>query len=287
MISAASRGNVLQLARLLENNANIEERDRDGFSPLHCAACFGHEDAVRLLLENNADIAARDKEGTTPLLWAAHNGHEGAARLLLQNNADITARDNDSRSPLHYAAMNGYEGAVRLLLENNADTRRWTRCSAWRWARRSRHSPLVSSTRRQDADSPLHLAAMNGHEGAVRLLLQNNADLEARDNDGFSPLHLAAMNGHEGVVRLLLENNADTAARDNRGHTALDEMLCGGHDAVAALLLAGALRLLQLCTRALLTTVLSSLSAAVVLAAYPRNLQVLPIVSAAVERTQG
>ncbi|KAL1503418.1 hypothetical protein AB1Y20_011908 [Prymnesium parvum] len=56
---------------------------------------------------------------------------------------------------------------------------------------------------------------LNGHEGAVRLLLENNADIAARDNAGNSLLHLAAMNGHEGAVRLLLENNADTAARDN------------------------------------------------------------------------
>ncbi|KAL1495331.1 hypothetical protein AB1Y20_017186 [Prymnesium parvum] len=214
MLRAAENGDVRELTRLLENNANIQERDNHGFSPLHEAAVYGHEDAVRLLLENNADTAARDNGGSSPLHWAAVNGHEGAVRLLLENNADIAASTNGGSSPLHWAAMNGHEGAVRLLLEKNADI----------------------AARDNDGSSPLHLAAMNGDEGVVRLLLENNADIAASTNDGDSPLHLAARSGHVVAVRLLLENNADTAARDNDGSTPLDVALRYGYGAVAALL---------------------------------------------------
>jgi ankyrin repeat protein len=42
---------------------------------------------------------------------------------------------------------------------------------------------------------------MIGHEAVVKLLLENSAELESRDNDfGRTPLSWAAANGHEAVV---------------------------------------------------------------------------------------
>ncbi|KAL1496883.1 hypothetical protein AB1Y20_014463 [Prymnesium parvum] len=260
MLRAAQNGDVRELRRLLRNNANIEERNNDGASPLHLAAMNGHEGAVRLLLEKNANIAVRENFGCSPLHMAAMNGHEVIVRLLLENNADIAARDNeDGYSPLHCAASFGHESAVRLLLENNADiaAREMVRMCACGWRRECvamgvaltplTPRPPLSSPWRQFGRSPLHLAAMNGHEDAVRLLLEKNADIAARNivrvcacgwtrervamgaaltpltprlplpssprrQDGASPLHLAAENGHEDAVGLLLENNADIAA---------------------------------------------------------------------------
>ncbi|KAL1498891.1 hypothetical protein AB1Y20_013414 [Prymnesium parvum] len=224
-------------------------RRQNGASPLHWAAMNGHAGAVRLLLEKNADTAARDDNGASPLHWAAMNGHEGAVRVLLEKNADTAAKNNDGDSPLHCAAGYGHEGAVRLLLESNADTtaRDEVRvCACGRGRERvtmgaaltplTPRRPPLSSPRRQNGASPLHWAAMNGHEGAVRLLLEKNADTAARNNDGDSPLHCAAGYGHEGAVRLLLENNADTAARDEDGRSALDEARRRGHGAVGELL---------------------------------------------------
>ncbi|KAK4444707.1 hypothetical protein QBC34DRAFT_414527 [Podospora aff. communis PSN243] len=69
--------------------------------------------------------------------------------------------------------------------------------------------------------TPLLWAAMEGHEAVVKLLLEKNADIEAKDNDGGTPLLWAAMEGHEAVVKLLLEKNADIEAKDGDGRTPL------------------------------------------------------------------
>ncbi len=46
-------------------------------------------------------------------------------------------------------------------------------------------------------------AARGGHEGVVRLLLENGAEVNAKSSFGRTALHEAAQGGHEGVVRLL------------------------------------------------------------------------------------
>lgn len=61
--------------------------------------------------------------------------------------------------------------------------------------------------------TPLHLAASEGHKDVVRFLLDNDANVNARDNKGRTPLHDAASGGFLHVVELLLANNADINAR--------------------------------------------------------------------------
>jgi ankyrin repeat protein len=48
------------------------------------------------------------------------------------------------------------------------------------------------------------VAARNGHEAVVRLLLETGmADVESKDNYCQTPLSMAARYGHEAVVQLL------------------------------------------------------------------------------------
>ena len=46
-------------------------KDRDNFTPLLLAACYGHANAVELLIQSGADIIAEDKNERTALFLAA------------------------------------------------------------------------------------------------------------------------------------------------------------------------------------------------------------------------
>jgi ankyrin repeat protein len=53
------------------------------------------------------------------------------------------------------------------------------------------------------------MAASNGHEAVVKLLLEKGADMERKSSNGRTPLWWAAEGGHEAVMKLLLEKGAE------------------------------------------------------------------------------
>ena len=48
------------------------------------AACHGHLETVKLLLEQNADISMRNKDGYTALILASRNEHFEIINLINQ-----------------------------------------------------------------------------------------------------------------------------------------------------------------------------------------------------------
>ena len=67
---------------LIENGADKDASDNDGFTALICAAHKGHTDYVRLLVDGGADKDAANSDGGTALIWAARRSHNKCARLL-------------------------------------------------------------------------------------------------------------------------------------------------------------------------------------------------------------
>lgn len=64
------------------------------------------------------------------------------------------------------------------------------------------------------ANEDLLEAARAGDLAAVKRAIEGGAVLETRTTYGQTPLFLAAMNGHEEIVRLLLDKGASTDVRD-------------------------------------------------------------------------
>ena len=60
-------------------------------------------------------------------------------------------------------------------------------------------------------------AAKRGDGHAVHRLLERGADPSVTTEEGWTPLHVAAMGGHEALLRLLLAAGADPDAREADG----------------------------------------------------------------------
>jgi hypothetical protein len=102
---------------------------------------------------------------------------------------------------LHHCAKNGFTTSVnRLLSIRNINVNVKDDWNGW---------------------TPLYFAAYNGHVEIIRLLLQNGAEVNAKDNHGHTPLQDAAFQGHVDILHLLVENGADLEAQSNGGWRAL------------------------------------------------------------------
>ncbi|ODM18634.1 hypothetical protein SI65_05251 [Aspergillus cristatus] len=88
-----------------------------------------------------------------------------------------------------------------------------------------------------DRQTALFMAAQNGHQAVVKLLLDKGAKLDTKDDNGRTALLYTAYNGNEAVVKLLLDQGADLEAKDEKGRTALLWASENGHTAVVKLLL--------------------------------------------------
>ncbi|KAK3326714.1 ankyrin repeat-containing domain protein [Apodospora peruviana] len=99
--------------------------------------------------------------------------------------------------------------------------------------------------------TPLFYAAENGHEAAVRVLIDAGVNPNSDNYNGLTPLHRAAAHNHGGVIRLLLAAGVDPLTKKTRedpgnwcgnasrtvGHTALMYACqAGHHDALEAFL---------------------------------------------------
>ncbi|GFT78303.1 ANK_REP_REGION domain-containing protein [Nephila pilipes] len=81
----------------------------------------------------------------------------------------------------------------------------------------------------QNKNTSLHLAASNGHTDIVKLLMEKGSDLSVVNKEGNTSLHLAASNGHTDIAKLLLEKGSDLSVVNKGGNTSLHLAASNGH----------------------------------------------------------
>ena len=147
-------------------------------------------------------------------------------------HSDYTARGG--LTGRHGAAYFGCVEITVALLETNrwdVEATDFEGNTAMAWAARGGHEGVVKILLEQNdvnpnradtqfSQTPLMWATRNGHEGVMRILLErNDVNPDTADQWGQTPLLWAAENGDEGVVRILLEENK---VNPNRADTQYD-----------------------------------------------------------------
>jgi ankyrin repeat protein len=146
---------------------------------------------IKPLLARGLDPNVREPErGETGMIVALRNdAMDVFALLLAQPKIDLEAQAGNGNTALMMAAFKNNMPAVKALLAKGAQVNRpgWT---------------------------ALHYAAAAGALDIVRLLLEQHAYIDAASPTGVTPLMLAAREGQEDAVKLLLREGADAGLRD-------------------------------------------------------------------------
>ena len=235
---AAANAHQAIVERLCQEGVRVDKKiDKYGETPISAASANGYNDIVRFLVANGAKLL---KEGVTPLHRAAEYGHATVARTLLELQRDsfvhtgdlswksfdlLGALNWDGETPLHQAARNGHVRVVQVMLElASAYGERWLQAKT------------PASSHEQTA---LHLAAANGHLEVVKLLFDEieMPMSQCLDGNGQSPLMLAVRWNHIPVVEWLLPRNKYWSEVDNSNRTILSHALIGGYGEITQLLM--------------------------------------------------
>ncbi|NXF97944.1 MYPT2 phosphatase, partial [Eubucco bourcierii] len=179
---------------LVENGANVNQQDNEGWTPLHAVASCGYLNIAEYLISHGANVAAVNSEGEVP----SDIAEEAAMKDLLLEQVRKQGADLD---------LARKEEEQQML----QDARQW-----------------LNSGRIEDVKQPrtgataLHVAAAKGYAEVMRLLIQAGFNLNVQDNDGWTPLHAAAHWGVKEACSILAEALCDMDIRNKLGQTPFD-----------------------------------------------------------------
>ena len=146
-----------------------------------------------LLKHPDVQLDARSRNGDTALMIAAFNGDTKAALELIDKGAEI---NRTGWTALHYASAVGNVAVIRKLIENSA----------------------YIDSESPNKTTPLMMAARAGHLSSVQFLIDEGADVTAKNELGLNAIDFAKSQNHNAIITLLerhmkqAETKSDTKA---------------------------------------------------------------------------
>jgi ankyrin repeat protein len=195
---------------------------------LHKAIKLSDNHLINILIANGYDIDESDSYNKTPLLLALEVQNIDYIKLLLQHDASVTDKD------LELAASFQSFDCLKILLQGNTNITNLN--TLLLNAAFYGELPLLKLLIENNADvnakegkTPLHMSAWEGDLECIKYLIDNKADVNAKDDEGNTPLHLSSIDGHFQCMKYLIDNKADVNAKDEEGNTPLHLSSINGH----------------------------------------------------------
>ena len=223
LMNAAGRGHTSIVQYFLEQGAPVNTQDVDGATSLMLASQFGHPETVRVLLDYGADanmLAWSEEVYQTALMLACAEMRTVCVDLLLDGGADPNLCVS-AYSPLSAACFTtGHDQPMDpTILEKLLS---------------AGGNPNTQTG--QDGSTALMIAASEGYDKGVQVLLNASADVNIQSSDGDTALHYAAYKGNLGISKMLLASGARASLTNSNGDTPLDYAQSNGHHGVCELL---------------------------------------------------
>jgi ankyrin repeat protein len=222
---------------LISAAADVNAVPRNGQTALHVAAIRNLPDRITILAQAGANLNLRDKQNMTPLMRAARVSLPVTAALV-QAGADVKAVDNTdafavTKDALVHALLVPCADAAQIalllvqagacvtstippndedgvpLLAHALTTFHPERAHPLAYALIAAGANVNGST--PQGDTPLMLAAKDGHRSLLEALLDAGADVNASNRVGLTAIFYAVNHGQADAARLLVSRGASLA----------------------------------------------------------------------------
>lgn len=200
LFSACHRGLRDRVLDLIQKNADINDCNNFGATPLHIAVSQNHDGVVEELLNAGVNYAAWNRERQ------ACYGDEDVMRELPCQQVDLYAADSSGHYAIHVACKKGHLNIVALLIKEHSPQ---SRCGVLKSEVEKGTKPEVPQYHVDVEDkngwTPLHYACTSfapNYEQVVHWLLKRGADLMKQTPDGKTALHLTFERGRDELFRV-------------------------------------------------------------------------------------
>jgi ankyrin repeat protein len=236
IVIAAREGALDSIKVLIDLKANPDNPSADGSTALLVAVQNGHYDVANYMVEHGADINKQNDKGWSPLYLAVkHRTVETGTipvpnadqalpfvKVLLDRGVNVNTRTGSNTeirngqratwlneagaTPFLRAALCGDIEVMKLLLAKGADPNINTDDGT---------TPLMAAAGVGYSDGFIHDISEETTIGAMRLILDLGADVNAQNKRGLTALHGAAHKANLAEIQLLVDRGADLGIKDH------------------------------------------------------------------------
>ena len=177
---AIERGDIRKVRGWLDEGLDPEYQTNQQGSGLMIAAWYGNIEMMQLFMERGANPRRANRNGEQPLQLAAWNNHLEAVKWLLDHGAALN-REGNYWGALHYAVFNGHQELAHFLIGRGAEV----------------------NARSPNGSTPLMMAAREGREDLIKVLLESGADPRPKNDWGDNALTMAMRYDHYRIGKMI------------------------------------------------------------------------------------
>jgi len=117
-MSAAEKGELQLIKKLVDDGANLSLRTKEGMSVLHYAAMGNSPELISYLIEQGFNVNDRDKHNCEPLFYAISTQKIKCVQQLIQSGARVNSRVQ-GKTYLTLAVLTGNLELTQMISEQN------------------------------------------------------------------------------------------------------------------------------------------------------------------------
>jgi ankyrin repeat protein len=244
-LAVKNRGDAVIIGKILDRNANINARNRDGDTALHIAARTNQKESGEYILSKGANIFYANSAGESPLYIALT--HPSGVLQWMFTHETVKAHDETGNTMLHYVALWRMDRHIPFIIQQGVSTEaaNATGETPLFWAVKYDGASTVKAllaakanlhARDSLGNSALHAAVRWNAKNAVTTLLNAGIDANVHSLDMTTPLHEAVRLGVTDIAVILINRGADLEVRDAGGNTPFMEAVKAGQTGTVSLL---------------------------------------------------